>query len=227
MTAVKMQSETAESAGEKRRAGDYAADAAKIRGRMKQIFSSPRLTAAFVALVLLVSGYAAWKYWRRPPGVNTENAGQTAPTPVVALGRVVPGEGAVRLSAPSSFEGNRIEKLLVTEGERVESGQVVAVLDSRDRLRAALDEARRAARVREATLDRVRAGAPAGRIEAQNATVSRLETERRRSVEAQTAVVARLEAEVRNAKTEHERDLKLYASGDVSAAQRDRSRLVY
>ncbi|MUG95744.1 biotin/lipoyl-binding protein [Scytonema sp. UIC 10036] len=114
---------------------------------------------------------------------------------VTALGRLEPKGEVVKLSAPASAEGSRVEQLLVREGTMVQQGQLIAILDSRDRLAAALSEAQEQVRVAQANLAQVKAGAKQGEIEAQKATVARIQVERETEVEAQKANVARIQAE--------------------------------
>ncbi len=61
---------------------------------------------------------------------------------ITALGRIEPKGNVIQLSATTSSEGSRVEQLLVKEGDRVKAGQVVAILDSRDKLEAALKAAK-------------------------------------------------------------------------------------
>jgi HlyD family secretion protein len=62
---------------------------------------------------------------------------------VTALGRLEPKGEVIKLSAPASTEGSRVEQLLVKEGDTVKTGQVVAILDSRDRLAGRLRRSQR------------------------------------------------------------------------------------
>jgi HlyD family secretion protein len=146
-------------------------------------------------------------------------------TQVVALGRLEPLGEVIQLSAPTSAEGSRVAQLLVKQGDKVRSGQVVAILDSRDRLLAALEQTKEKVRVAQASLAQVKAGAKTGEINAQKATISRLETEQQAETTAQAATVARLEAELRNAQSEYERFQMLYQAGAESASKRDSKRL--
>ncbi len=149
-------------------------------------------------------------------------------TKVTALGRLEPHQEVIQLSAPispESSQGNRVDQLLVKQGDRVRKGQVVAILDSRDRLLAALEQAQEQVRVAQARLAQVRAGAKAGEINAQAATIARIQDERRGETTAQAATVARLEAEVSNAQIEYRRYQALYQEGAVSVSNRDSKRL--
>ncbi|MBD2250284.1 biotin/lipoyl-binding protein [Nostoc parmelioides] len=144
---------------------------------------------------------------------------------VTALGRIEPKGKVIKLSATTSSEGSRVEQLLVKEGDRVKPGQLIAILDSRDRLEAALKEAQEQVKVAQANLNRTQAGAKGGEIAAQLATIAKLEAEGRGNIAAQLATVARLQAEVRNATTENQRYQALYQQGAVSASEGDRQRL--
>ncbi|MBD2342787.1 ABC exporter membrane fusion protein [Anabaena subtropica] len=144
---------------------------------------------------------------------------------VTALGRIEPKGKVIKLSATTSNEGSRVEQLLVKEGDRVKPGQLIAILDSRDRLEAALKEAQEQVKVAQANLNRIQAGAKGGEIAAQQATIARLEAEGRGNIAAQLATVARLQAEVRNAQAENQRYQTLYQQGAVSASEGDRKRL--
>ena len=52
---------------------------------------------------------------------------------VTALGRLEPAGEVIKLSPPASSQGSRVEQLLVKEGDSVKLGQVIAILDNRDR----------------------------------------------------------------------------------------------
>ena len=145
---------------------------------------------------------------------------------VTALGRLEPSGEIIQVSVSSSAEGNRIEELLVREGEKINKGQVIAVLDSRDRAEAALIQAEARVIVAQANLARVKAGAQTGEIEAQQATIARLQAERSNNIAAQNAMVSRMEAELRNAQIEYQRYQQLHNQGAISASERDNKLLI-
>jgi HlyD family secretion protein len=144
---------------------------------------------------------------------------------VTALGRLVPQGELINLAAPTASNESRIAQLLVEEGDVVEAGDVIAVLDSRSRLQEALNQAQQDVRVARAQLDQVLAGAQTGELQAQQAEIARLEAERAGQLNEQSANVARLEAEVQNAQVEYNRYQTLYQEGSVSASERDARRL--
>ncbi len=163
----------------------------------------------------------------------------TAVNAVAALGSLEPQGEVIRLSAPTRVEGARVDELLVKRGDRVNARQVVAILDSRDQLAAALKQAQKQVSVATARLAKVKAGAKVGEIEAQKAkienvkaelrgqitaqeaTIERLEAELQGEKAAQAATIERLKAEWRNAKTECDRYQQLYQEGAVSVSSRD------
>ncbi len=189
------------------------------------------LTLVAIAATLATGGVMAYTVWagRMPQSSTTPSTVISTPQikTVTALGRLEPEGEAIALSAPTSAEGNRVDQLLVKEGDRVRKGQAIAILNSRDRLQASVMQAQEQVRVAQAKLDQVRAGAKTGEIQAQRSQIAQLEAERVGDLNAQAATVARLEAEVQNAQVEYQRYALLYQNGAVSASQRDSKRLAF
>ncbi|WP_228054686.1 HlyD family secretion protein [Gloeocapsopsis crepidinum] len=50
---------------------------------------------------------------------------------ITALGRLEPEGEVIKLSAPTSAEGSRVEQLLVKEGDPIKVNQIIATLDNR------------------------------------------------------------------------------------------------
>jgi HlyD family secretion protein len=145
------------------------------------------------------------------------------PNSVTALGRLEPQGEVIRIAAPTT--GSRIAQLLVRQGERVTPGQVIAVLDTRDRLQAAVTRAQEQVRVAQAKLVQIRAGAKQGELNAQASEIARLRADGQGNIAAQEAKIARLKAELANAQTDYNRNQSLFREGAISASQRDSSRL--
>ncbi|WP_310414948.1 HlyD family efflux transporter periplasmic adaptor subunit, partial [Chamaesiphon sp. OTE_8_metabat_110] len=95
-------------------------------------------------------------------------------------------------SAPTSSEGVKIDKLLVEEGTTVKAGQLIAILDSQGRLQSAVNEAQAKVNVARASLVKVKAGATQGEINAQKATIAKLQAEQGTGIEAQKATLAKV-----------------------------------
>ncbi|WP_019501311.1 ABC exporter membrane fusion protein [Pseudanabaena sp. PCC 6802] len=202
-----------------------------IPSKTRQAKSSKRWIAIAIAtglVTLAVAVYTISRYRPLSPSpiltaeTTTANAGI-----VTALGRLEPRGEAVHLSSTSSLEGTRILQVLVKEGDAVRAGQMLAILDSRDRALAILKEAQGQLSVTQARLAQVKAGAKAGEIDAQTATIQRMEAELQGNVTAQVATVERLAAELRNAETEYERYQKLSQEGVISASILDSKRLTF
>jgi ABC exporter DevB family membrane fusion protein len=158
---------------------------------------------------------------------------------VAALGYLEPQGEVIHLSAPAFLEGARVEQLLVKRGDKIKAGQVIAILDSRDRLQAALQQAQKQVRVAIARREQVKAGAKIGDILAQNAkvqgnkaelegqintqraTIANLDAQMEGEKSAQEATIARIEAELHNAQTDCRRYQSLHQNGAVSAQSRD------
>ncbi|MGB0696614.1 MAG: HlyD family efflux transporter periplasmic adaptor subunit [Rhodospirillaceae bacterium] len=111
------------------------------------------------------------------------------PSAVSALGFVEPEGGVYRVSGTISSDGSTVAELLVSEGDRVEAGQIIATLDNNPRLTAAIGVAEAQVEIREAKLALVKAGVSVGAINVQKARVDRLAIE----LETATAECARIE----------------------------------
>ncbi|MBD2258260.1 HlyD family efflux transporter periplasmic adaptor subunit [Pseudanabaena sp. FACHB-2040] len=188
---------------------------------------SQRVIAIAGVVLLAVVGTAALR-WVLTASVEQEEAAPIA-APVIqtvtALGRLEPRGTVIALSAPTASQGNRVEQLLVQEGDRIQAGQVIAILDSHDQRQAALAEAEEQVNVARAQLDVIQAGAKQGEINAQQAEIERLTAERQGSIDAQAATVDRLQSELRNVQVEFDRYQSLYERGAISASERDNRRL--
>ena len=146
---------------------------------------------------------------------------------ITALGRLEPESEVVTVAAPLALSGDRLEQILVQEGDRVQQGQIMAVLDSRTRLENNLQQAQEQVRVAQAKLAQVEAGAKAGEIEAQRAEIERLRLELAGENQAQAATVTRLRAEANNARTDLDRFELLYQEGAIAASTLDNKRLAW
>ncbi|MUL35750.1 ABC exporter membrane fusion protein [Gloeocapsopsis dulcis] len=193
------------------------------------LFSKPanrKLIGLIVAAMITggIAYYGISQYGQR----KTPQPTATVPVlkKVTALGRIEPEGEVIRLSAPLALDGDRIAQILVQEGDSVQAGQVVAILDSRDRLQDALQQAQQQVKVTQARLAQVKAGAKRGEIQAQQATITRLEAELAGEIAAQNAAIARWQSEVRNADAEYNRFQQLYRQGAIAASSLDNKRLI-
>jgi HlyD family secretion protein len=159
---------------------------------------------------------------------------------VSALGYIEPKGEIIKLSAPAFQEGARVSQLLVKRGDKVKAKQVIAILDNRDRLSAALEEAKAKVVIAQANLEKIKAGAKTGEIAAQDArfqrtqvelqgqittqqaTISKLESQLRGEQASQKADIERIQAELTDAKKDCKRYEMLFAEGATSEQERDR-----
>ncbi len=116
-------------------------------------------------------------------------------TTVTALGRLEPDGEVIQLKASTSTQESRIAELWVKVGDTVEVGQIIAILDSRDRLQAELDKAKEEVKVAQARLNQVQAGAKSGDLAAQKAQISRLQAQLLGDEAAQKATISRIQAQ--------------------------------
>ena len=201
--------------------------------------SKPWLRRIVIGSTLLILSLAAsvWAIAKLNPDLYNQIVGNPiepapitptpvpTPTAVSALGQIEPEGEVVRLSVSAAAEGSRVDKLLVERGDKVKQGQVVAILDSYSSQQAALDRAQTDVGIARANLERVRAGAKKGDINAQQSAIGRLEAELRGQIASQKAAIARLSAELANAKVEYSRYQQLFKDGAISAQERDTRRL--
>ncbi|MEH2135120.1 ABC exporter membrane fusion protein [Nostoc sp.] len=214
-------------------------------GSSRNPLRSPVLLAIIAALA--IGGLSVYAVMKFQATANEKQKIPVAVQPVVktvtGLGRLEPKGEVIKLSAPSSGEGNRVEQLLVKEGDRVKAGQVIAIMDSRDRLQATLGEAQKQVQVAKSRLNQVKAGAKQGEIGVRQAAVNRLQVELEGNIKTQQATINRLEAELlgqqrslqatvarvaaekRNAQVEVQRYETLYKAGAISSQEVDSRRL--
>ena len=159
--------------------------------------------ASTAAILLLPAGlHYAGMFAQKPPaetqGAKIAAVKQETAKAVTALGRLEPAGEVTKISAPSTQGGKgTIAQLLVKEGDKVTRGQVIAILDNRQRLEASLAKAMEDVKVSQANLAKVKAGAKQGEIGAQKAEVSRLESQLKGDGATYVATKARLEAQLK------------------------------
>ncbi|MGQ4647798.1 HlyD family efflux transporter periplasmic adaptor subunit [Lyngbya aestuarii] len=189
--------------------------------------------AASAAVMALASGGLFIYSFIRDRPTNFSSVGSTTQevAPVVrnvaSLGRIEPEGGITDISAPApnSGDGAVVKKILVSKGDRVSAGQVIAILDNQAQRQAILEQAKSEVTVAKANLDRVKAGAKSGDINAQKASISNLEAELTGQIASQKATIARIKAELRNAEVDFNRYEYLQKQGAISASELDSRRL--
>jgi HlyD family secretion protein len=162
---------------------------------------------------------------------------------VTALGRIEPQGKMIKLAPSPNLGGAKIAQLLVEEGDRVISGQTIALLDNYRRANAAVELASQEVKVAEADLGIIKAGAKQGDINAQAANLNKVKAELAGEVVANEAEVARLQAQLRtesaekqatrdrlkaelnNATSEFKRYQQLAQAGVIAESELDSRRL--
>ncbi len=194
-----------------------------------QILSKPSnrwilasIVAASVTVGLTYYGISQFFVVKKPAEIV-----QTKPPieSIVALGRLEPATEITKLSVPATLSNDRVAQLLVKRGDRIAANEVIAILDSRDRLQGALLEAEKQVTIAQAELNQVKAGAKSGEINAQKAEIARLQAELSGETGRQQATQVSLQAEVNNTRAEYNRYQLLYKEGAISASLFDEKRL--
>lgn len=148
-----------------------------LRSEPTSFVSRCRSRCPWLALALLIviggSAFAIFQTDRTGRSTDSSGGSSSIPIRVHSLARLEPKSRVIRLSSPTAADGSRIETLNVTEGDLLQVGQLLAVLDTHDRRQSALREAEARVRVSRAKLAQIRAGAKSGDLAAQQSAVNR------------------------------------------------------
>jgi HlyD family secretion protein len=193
----------------------------------QSFFNSRHLWLGGIFLATLATGLSIYSVVSssKPNITNNTSAIASAPLPVTALGRLEPEGEVMRLAAPVALDGDRLKELRVQVGDRVKTGQIIAVLDTSDRFADEVAQAKAQVEIAQAEFARVSAGAKQSEIQAQEASILRLQADLRGSEASQSATISRWQSEVRTAEAELARFQQLYAQGAVYASVLDTKRL--
>lgn len=136
---------------------------------------------------------------------------------VAALGRLEPEGEVVRVGGPA---GERIARMLVAEGDYVQEGQILAVLETYDQQLAQRDVA--ASELAEAR-SRLAAITQSGAAQIQEAQtrISQVDRPQAAEIQAQAATIRQLQAELDLAQTELRRTQDLANQGAIARQQLD------
>ncbi len=156
------------------------------------------------ALIMLGAGFIAFRNGSAPQVTPaSDDTEMDTPSAISALGRIEPEGGITAVAPPASGFVNRVAALRVEEGDTVSVNQILAEMDTRDRLQSAILQAQAEVAAAENRLAQVQAGAKPSDIRAEQANVSRLQ------------------AELRNANRDYERYRMLYQEGAIAEAELD------
>ncbi|HEY9879206.1 MAG TPA: HlyD family secretion protein, partial [Leptolyngbyaceae cyanobacterium] len=140
---------------------------------------------------------------------------------ITALGRIEPEGAVIRLSVPNAAD-SRVNEIRVAEGDRVEAGQVIAVLQGAERRQAELQTALALLKQRQAELAKTQKGnvEPAS-LAAQQAKIARLEAQLSAQANQRRAVVSKSQATLQEAQLAYQRYQQLEAVGAISRSELD------
>ncbi|MDJ0531646.1 MAG: ABC exporter membrane fusion protein [Xenococcaceae cyanobacterium MO_207.B15] len=170
----------------------------------------------------LGGGIAYWYISQTPTQtIESEPITKLVPIAVTALGRLEPEGEVIKLSVANA-QDSRVNKLLVTEGERVKAQQLIATLQGLDQKQAELAEAKENVLVYLAKLEQIKAGeGKIAEISAQIAKIAQLKAQLRTETLEREAEIASAQAELKNAEINHNRYQTLYQEGAVSKSALD------
>jgi HlyD family secretion protein len=151
------------------------------------------------ALFLALAAVAGWFGMSAQQNVPAPAALPVVRTSITALGWLEPASDVIKLAPPATVESSRISRLTVEEGDTVVAGQVIAELDTTDKLRAQVKLSEAQVALKRATLERVR-------LDTDNTAVSR------------RMAVARAKADLDQAETEFARQKALTGREYASVA---------
>ncbi|NET73710.1 MAG: HlyD family efflux transporter periplasmic adaptor subunit [Sphaerospermopsis sp. SIO1G2] len=155
------------------------------------------LKVAVALPVVVAAGFLATARVEQLKKLTSSVSVAPVPTTTSAIGRLEPRGEVIRIAAPNSglSAGSRVQQLLVKEGQKIQQGQVIAILDSRDSNTATVEEAKARLQESRANLIRVKAVSPRD-IQAQQSVISRLQAQLVGERESQQATISRIAAEL-------------------------------
>ena len=137
-----------------------------------------RIGLAIAALLILVISLWTSRPFIPRADIRASSRTSAALGSVVSLGRIEPEDGIITLSARSLMgQPSLVSELRVKEGDYVQRGQVLAILDSSAQLEGAWREAEGRLGLAQTQLEQVEAGAKTGDLAAQAAEIERTKAE--------------------------------------------------
>lgn len=201
-------------------------DAADLKVSISALPRSWKIWAIAGAVGLVGTGLFLSQRGQAPAASSIADATVVQSKTVTALGRLEPKGTVIKLSSPTSNNGNRVDRLLVKEGDFIKAGQTIAILDGRDRLQAAFAEAEVRVRLAQAKLQQTQVEFQKNRA-SQSDEISRVQAQWDGDRRSQEATIRRLQAARKNAQVEFERYRQLQAQGGISKSELDSKRLTF
>ncbi len=140
---------------------------------------------------------------------------------VVALGRLTPKGDVIKLSVANA-QDSRVNQILVNEGDWVEAGEVIAILQGIERRQRDLDEALKNVEFFQARLRQLEAGqARDSEIAAQEASIARLEAQLQTESLERQAGIDIAKSQLEQARRQYDRQMMLIQAGAISSNEAD------
>lgn len=182
----------------------------------QQSLPKGRVAISLAALISLFPSLALLYFWRVQTTTPEVSTSQVVQTPVIrnvtSLGRVEPQGEVITVSGTN---GSRISQLLVSEGEKIEKGQVIAYMEDYEERVAERDVAASQLAETRMRYEGVTKYSEA-QIEEANTRIDQIKQPQFFQIAAQKALVDRFISETAIAKKDYERNQFLRQEGAVS-----------
>ena len=185
---------------------------------LTKIFISATLTSLSVLLAPMLNACSN----QQSPESGGEQ--QAVSRRVSALGRIEPRGMIRRITSPASLSNDRVERVLVKEGDRVEQGQALAYLSSQSTRQASLNLAEQRVELSRSKLKNIKAGASPESIATQKATVKSLEMQRKTVEQTLRRQIEQAQSIASTADLEAKRYEQLFQNNAISELDRNRYR---
>lgn len=143
---------------------------------------------------------------------------------VVALGKIVPQGEVIKISVVNARD-SRVNQILVQEGDFVQAGQVIAILQGKERVEQQLLESMANVAIKRSQLQKVQQGDfKQGEILAQQAVIAELEARLQSETKEKAAAINEAQATLANAKQKYQRNESLAKQGAISTSELDNAK---
>ena len=143
---------------------------------------------------------------------------------VVALGKIVPQGEVIKISVVNARD-SRVNQILVQEGDFVKAGQIIAILQGKERVEQQLRESMANVAIKRSQLQKVQQGDfKQGEILAQQAVIAELEARLQSETKEKVAVINEAQATLANAKQKYQRNESLAKQGAISTSELDNAK---
>ena len=180
--------------------------------------------ATILALLSLCTACNLGKAEDKQETPATEEVKLVSNDKVVALGKIVPQGEVIKISVVNARD-SRVNQILVQEGDFVKAGQIIAVLQGKERVEQQLRESMANVAIKRSQLQKVQQGDfKQGEILAQQAVIAELEARLQSETKEKVAVINEAQATLANAKQKYQRNESLAKQGAISTSELDNAK---